>query len=200
MPLVAFSLQAGLMQGGTFEDSRMPLAFCALGLGVLYAGLSWLLRRRENYDVLAQSYALLAVGFATLAVPLALSAQATASVFALEGAALVWLGLRQSRLLPQLTGAGLQMAAAFAFFIARADAWSSGGFDATAHPMFANAPFMSALLSALAGLANRTLICCLPGSTGACQLGWEQLIRDQLDARTRPCNFVAHLSTSAIPA
>ncbi len=46
---------------------------------------------------------------------------------------------------------------------------------------------------ALAGLANRTLICCLPGSTGACQLGWEQLIRDQLDARTRPCNFVTHL-------
>ncbi|MFM5508727.1 molybdenum cofactor biosynthesis protein B [Aeromonas rivipollensis] len=46
---------------------------------------------------------------------------------------------------------------------------------------------------ALAGLANRTLICCLPGSTGACQLGWEQLIRDQLDARTRPCNFVSHL-------
>jgi len=46
---------------------------------------------------------------------------------------------------------------------------------------------------ALAGLANRTLICCLPGSTGACRLGWEQLIRDQLDARTRPCNFVTHL-------
>lgn len=46
---------------------------------------------------------------------------------------------------------------------------------------------------ALAGLANRTLICCLPGSTGACQLGWEQLIRDQLDARTKPCNFVSRL-------
>jgi len=46
---------------------------------------------------------------------------------------------------------------------------------------------------ALAGLANRTLICCLPGSTGACQLGWEKLIRDQLDARTKPCNFVSHL-------
>lgn len=46
---------------------------------------------------------------------------------------------------------------------------------------------------ALAGLANKTLICCLPGSTGACQLGWEQLIRDQLDARTKPCNFVSHL-------
>ncbi|MGY3895541.1 molybdenum cofactor biosynthesis protein B [Aeromonas enterica] len=46
---------------------------------------------------------------------------------------------------------------------------------------------------ALAGLANRTLIFCLPGSTGACQLGWEQLIREQLDARTKPCNFVTHL-------
>ena len=46
---------------------------------------------------------------------------------------------------------------------------------------------------ALAGLANGTLIFCLPGSTGACQLGWEKLIREQLDASTRPCNFVPHL-------
>ena len=29
---------------------------------------------------------------------------------------------------------------------------------------------------ALAGLANRTLICCLPGSTGACRLGWDCLV------------------------
>ena len=153
MPLVAFSLQAGLMQGGTFEDSRLPLAFCALGLGVLYAALSWTLRRRTNYDALAQSYALLAVGFATLSVPLALSAQATACVFALEGAALAWLGLRQSRLLPQLTGAGLQLAAAAAFFISRADAASWHGTTAVA-PMFANAAFMSALLIAVAGFAS----------------------------------------------
>lgn len=153
MPLVAFSLQAGLMQRGSFEDSRLPLAFCALGLGVLYAGLSWALRRRANYDVLAQSYALLAVGFATLSVPLALSAQATACVFALEGAALAWLGLRQSRLLPQLTGAGLQLAAAVAFFIARVDvvSWHE---TTTVAPMFANASFMSALLIAVAGFAS----------------------------------------------
>ena len=153
MPLVAFSLQAGLMQGGSFEDSRLPLALCALGLGVLYAALSWWLRRRQGYDVLVQSYALLAVGFATLSVPLALSAQATACVFALEGAALAWLGLRQSRLLPQLTGAGLQLAAAVAFFIASSDvaSWQA---TATAVPMFANAAFMSALLIAAAGFAS----------------------------------------------
>lgn len=153
MPLVAFSLQAGLMQGGSFEDSRLPLAFCALGLGVLYAALSWALRRRAGYGVLAQSYALLAVGFATLSVPLALSAQATACVFALEGAALAWLGLRQSRLLPQLTGAGLQLAAAAAFSIAQADATSWQVVETTV-PMFANAGFMSALLIAIAGFAS----------------------------------------------
>ncbi len=45
---------------------------------------------------------------------------------------------------------------------------------------------------ALAGLANHTVIFCLPGSTGACRMGW-QIIQPQLDASHRPCNFVAHL-------
>jgi len=147
MPLVAFSLQAGLMEG-----RRMELAFCALGLGALYAALSWWLRRRKDYDVLVQSHALLAVGFATLAVPLALSAQATACVFALEGAALCWLGLRQQRLLPQLAGAGLQLAAAVAFLIGMTATRFAPAVDATAP--IANATFMGALLIALAGFAS----------------------------------------------
>ncbi|MBV4490363.1 molybdenum cofactor biosynthesis protein B [Pseudomonas oryzicola] len=46
---------------------------------------------------------------------------------------------------------------------------------------------------AFAGLANRTLICCLPGSTGACRTAWEGILAEQLDARHRPCNFVKHL-------
>ena len=44
---------------------------------------------------------------------------------------------------------------------------------------------------AFAGLANATFLFCLPGSTSACRLGWEKLIRPQLDARTRPCNLAA---------
>jgi molybdopterin adenylyltransferase len=43
---------------------------------------------------------------------------------------------------------------------------------------------------ALAGVANGTYIFCLPGSSSACRTAWEQLIRDQLDFRTRPCNLV----------
>jgi len=46
---------------------------------------------------------------------------------------------------------------------------------------------------AVAGMANETLIFAVPGSTGACQSAWERIIQDQLDARTRPCNFVSHV-------
>ncbi len=42
---------------------------------------------------------------------------------------------------------------------------------------------------AFAGLANGTFIFCLPGSTGACQTAWDQILLSQLDSRTRPCNF-----------
>lgn len=48
---------------------------------------------------------------------------------------------------------------------------------------------------ALAGLANNTVIFCLPGSTGACRTGWEKIIRSQLDSTFRPCNFVGVLQT-----
>ena len=45
----------------------------------------------------------------------------------------------------------------------------------------------------LAGLANRTAIFCLPGSTGACKTGWNKILQEQLDARHKPCNFVGIL-------
>lgn len=48
---------------------------------------------------------------------------------------------------------------------------------------------------ALGGLANNTVIFCLPGSTNACRTGWEKIIRSQLDSTYRPCNFVGVLNT-----
>ena len=48
---------------------------------------------------------------------------------------------------------------------------------------------------ALAGLANNTVIFCIPGSTGACRTAWEGVIRDQLDSTFRPCNFVSVIRT-----
>lgn len=46
---------------------------------------------------------------------------------------------------------------------------------------------------AIAGLANQTLIFCLPGSTGACKTAWNGILKEQLDASHRPCNFVSLL-------
>lgn len=154
-PLVAFSLQAGLLHGGVFGDSRMPLALSALTAAAIYALLAAFLRGRERFASLVDTYAVLAVGFSTLSVPLALSARATASVFALEGAALVWLGVRQNHRLPQISGLLLQFGAALAFVLGIGGI--SSGFSPTGTMVdtpIANPAFMAALLIALAGFAT----------------------------------------------
>ena len=43
---------------------------------------------------------------------------------------------------------------------------------------------------ACACVARGTYIFALPGSTGAVKDGWDGILRDQLDSRHRPCNFV----------
>ncbi|MGO1541903.1 MAG: DUF2339 domain-containing protein [Luteimonas sp.] len=142
-PLVAFPLQALLLDG-----ERLQLALCALALAGLYALLAWLLLSRPRWRAMGVAKATLAVGFATLAVPLAFSARVTACLFALEGAALIWLGLQQGRRLPRVTGVALQLVAALAYALSLA--WN--GFDDGR--MFANPGYLAALLIAVAGLAS----------------------------------------------
>jgi|TARA_B100001996_G_scaffold373391_1_gene350823 molybdenum cofactor biosynthesis protein B len=43
---------------------------------------------------------------------------------------------------------------------------------------------------AISGVANGTYIFCLPGSVNACVTAWDEIIKFQLDYRTRPCNLV----------
>ena len=43
---------------------------------------------------------------------------------------------------------------------------------------------------AVAALINSTYVFCLPGSTGACKDGWDEILKYQLDIRNKPCNFV----------
>ncbi len=184
-PLVAFALQARLLEG-----DRLPLALCALAVAALYAALAaWLLRRPAT-RLLGEAHAMLAVGFATLAVPLALSARATASVFALEGVGLLWLGLRQQRRFSQVSGVGLQMLAAIgvAFGV---DAWR---YDSVA---VANATCMSTLLLALAGWASawflrdaghprRALVAYLWGLGWWMLCGVHEILRFAGDLRSEP--------------
>lgn len=145
-PLLAFALQAALLDG-----ARLPLAYSALALAAVYAALARRLLSRERLRVLGESFAVLAVGFATLAVPLALSARSTACTFALEGAALVWLGLRQGRLLPRLGGLVLQGLAAAAFGFGLIVDGHAGAMP------IANGTFVGALLIAGAALVSAWL-------------------------------------------
>lgn len=52
---------------------------------------------------------------------------------------------------------------------------------------------------AVAGLIDRTLVFAMPGSPRACATAWDDILVDQLDARTRPCNFVAMVRPQASP-
>jgi uncharacterized membrane protein len=109
-----------LLQGALLDWEPMPLAISALVAAVIYVAIAFAIRKREDMGLLRETWAVLAVAFATIAVPLALSASVTASVFALEGAGLIWLGFRQSRRLPRWAGVALQFAAGVAWVLAQA--------------------------------------------------------------------------------
>lgn len=145
-PLISLLLQAALLQW-----RGQPLAFSALAAAVIYVAVAWSIRGRDNFGILRDAWAVLAIAFATLAVPLALSASLTGSIFALEGAGLIWLGLRQQRRLARWSGVALQLAAAFALVIGRSDS----------APMLATAwldrDFIGALILVTAAFASAAL-------------------------------------------
>ena len=65
------------------------------------------------------------------------------------------------------------------------------GFSVVFHMVSYGTVGLSTLQSrACAGLIGDTFVLCLPGSNGAVKDGWDKVIRDQLDSRHRPCNFV----------
>ncbi len=111
-PLLAFPLQVALLQG-----ERYPLAITALVMAIIYIGLALWARRDARLRLLSQSTAALGLVFAALAVPLALSARWTSAAWALQGAALLWLGLRQDHRLQRWSGIALQVLAAGAYIV-----------------------------------------------------------------------------------
>ena len=46
---------------------------------------------------------------------------------------------------------------------------------------------------AIAGFANKTVIFCMPGSTGACKTALTKIIVEQLNSQHKPCNFMPHI-------
>ena len=146
-PIAVFALQSAML-----HDRVMALAYSAIAMSALYLTAAWLLKRRrkDSQQLMVEAFLALGVAFLTLAVPLALDARWNAGTWALEGAALVWVGCRQDRLLPRIFGALLNVAAGCVL---------ATEFDiATGHVMLSLGGYLGVLLlSAAAIFSARTL-------------------------------------------
>jgi uncharacterized membrane protein len=97
LPTITFALQVGLLR-----DTAFGVALSALAMAAFYVLMAWRLHARAGTrpGLTLMFEASLAIGtvFLSLVIPFALDARETAGAWALEGAGLVWLGVRQSRL------------------------------------------------------------------------------------------------------
>ena len=146
-PVLVFAMQAHML-----GDTEFGLAYCAVVAALFYAVTATLLDRRRSppMRLLVETYLALAVAFATLAIPLALDARWTAAGWALEGAALVWIGVRQQRVLARLAGALLVFAAGVSFL--------DHGWKSLEGPPFVNGNLLGGwLIAASALLSSRFL-------------------------------------------
>ena len=115
LPTITFALEHGLLR-----DTPYGTAFAALLLAAFYVALAVRLRRSPQLGLSLDGVLAIATVFLILVVPFALDARGTAGAWALEGAGLVWLGLRQQRRLPRVFGYLLMPLAGAAWIVAAA--------------------------------------------------------------------------------
>jgi len=104
-----------VMQAGLVRDMEYGLAWSAAGAAAFYAALALVMRGRATMRLLSETYVALAVGLATLAVFFGFDAYPTFAIWTLEGAAILWVGLRQERPLARGFGILVQIAGAVLF-------------------------------------------------------------------------------------
>ncbi len=142
VPLAAIALQTELV--GDIEHAMM---WSALALAAVYAVLALVLYRRPEPGLvlLARSFLALAIVFATCAIAYGAQARWTSALWALEAAAVYWIGCVQRQPLVRGFALLLQLGAAAAF------AW---GDAESASRLFFNATFLGTALIAFAAFAT----------------------------------------------
>jgi uncharacterized membrane protein len=108
-------LFVAVAQAALVRDLPYGLAWSAAGGAVIYAALAVATFRDAAMRVLAETYVALATALATLAIFFAFDAYPTFAFWTLEGCAILWVGLRQRRILAQAFGLALQFVAAIYF-------------------------------------------------------------------------------------
>ncbi|MBH86853.1 MAG: hypothetical protein CL604_15065 [Alteromonadaceae bacterium] len=120
-PVAFMGLQSQLLDDYTSVPYMM--AWSSAAVGAIYLALARFVRHRAGLGLLCESYIALAIAFLTLAIPLAFDGRVTSAVWAAEGAALIWVGLRQGHLLPRLSGLGLMLVAAVFYWDESPASW-----------------------------------------------------------------------------
>lgn len=92
LPLIAFPLQVELV-----NEIEYGAAYSAVALGTLYLILAKLLYNHPKMNILSQAFLALGIVFYTISIPYAFDADLTAALWALEGSAIIWIALKQSR-------------------------------------------------------------------------------------------------------
>jgi uncharacterized membrane protein len=152
LPIVAFTLHATMMPpaGASSSSSGVEhaLAWSAFALGAFYLLLGWTLyaTRRDSFRLLVEAFAALGVIFASLAIPLAFGTRTTAAMWAVEGAGLLWLGVRQARRLPRLFGTLLQAGAGIGYLL--------GYFEPRPSQAILNSEYLGAVMLAVSGVLS----------------------------------------------
>ncbi len=142
VPLVGFALQAALIR-----DTRYGVAWSAFAIAAAYGALCAILRKQPEpgFALLSRAFLVLAVIFATIAIPFAADPQWTSAWWALEAAAVYWIGCEQRQ--------GLARAFALILQVCAAAALVRGGVS-DGEILFVNATFLGTTLIALAGFAT----------------------------------------------
>jgi uncharacterized membrane protein len=110
LPAISFTMQSVLVR-----DIPFGRAYSAVALSALYLVLAWALRTRHELRMLMEAFLALGAAFLILAVPFAFDGHGTAAAWALEGAGLVWIGVRQQRMIARCVGSLLLIGAGVAF-------------------------------------------------------------------------------------
>ncbi|HEU5297290.1 MAG TPA: DUF2339 domain-containing protein [Burkholderiaceae bacterium] len=139
LPTIAFVLQYGLVR-----HTDYGVAISALVLAAFYVALARWMRTQPRLAVAFEGSLAVATVFLTLVIPFALDARSTAGAWALEGAGLVWLGLRQARGRARVFGYGLLLLSGLTLVFAHER------HGTPAH--FFNAIFFNGVLTAAASL------------------------------------------------
>jgi uncharacterized membrane protein len=144
VPIVAFLLQAAIVKAYPYG-----LAWSAFALAAFYLILASMVLKRASMRLLSEVFVALGMIFATLTIPLALDGHWTAAAWAIEGAGVLWIGLRQSQWLARAFGLLVQVGGGIFFFTHATP---------SADVAILNSTYVGVLLVALGGVTSGYLL------------------------------------------